>query len=161
MSIRNSVEIGENLFKIANLLLKNSRLCRLLKYTDAEPFSDTHEEVDPKNILHNNIKIVPLVKEEETNTESVIAIVFNEGVVIDNREFKRVSFDIMVYVPLSEWILNDINLRPFLIMSEIEKSLKDKRIESLGTIDYKGFEVSLITDVLSCHRMRFEIDVFN
>ena len=161
MSIRNSVEIGENLFKIANLLLKNSRLCRLLKYTDAEPFSDTHEEVDPKTILHNNIKIVPLVKEEETNTESVVAIVFNEGVVTDNREFKRVSFDIMVYVPLSEWILNDINLRPFLIMSEIEKSLKNKRIESLGTIDYKGFEVSLVTDVLSCDRMRFEIDVFN
>ena len=161
MSIRNSIEIGENLFKIANLLLKNSRLCRLLKYTDAEPFSDTHEEVDPKTILHNNIKIVPLVKEEETNTESVVAIVFNEGVVTDNREFKRVSFDIMVYVPLSEWILNDINLRPFLIMSEIEKSLKNKRIESLGTINYKCFEVSLVTDVLSCHRMRFEIDVFN
>ena len=86
---------------------------------------------------------MPLVKEEETNTESVIAIVFYEGVVIDNREFKRVSFDIMVYVPLSEWILNDINLRPFLIMSEIEKSLKNKRIESLGTIDYKGFEVKV------------------
>ena len=161
MSIRNSVEIGENLFKIANLLLNNSRLCRLLKYTDAEPFSEEKPDVPKQNILHNNIKIVPLVKEEETNTESVVAIVFSEGVVTDNREFKRISFDIMVYVPLLEWILNDINLRPFLIMSEIEKSLKNKRIESLGTIDYKGFEVSLVTDVLSCHRMRFEIDVFN
>ena len=161
MSIRNSIEIGENLFKIANLLLDNSRLCRLLKYTDTEPFSEEKSDVPKQNILHNNIKIVPLVKEEETNTESVVAIVFSEGVVADNREFKRVSFDIMVYVPLSEWILNDINLRPFLIMSEIEKSLKNKRIESLGNIDYKGFEVSLVTDVLSCHRMRFEIDVFN
>lgn len=161
MSIRNSVEIGENLFKIANLLLNNSRLCRLLKYTDTEPFSEEKSDVPKQNILHNNIKIVPLVKEEETNTESVVAIVFSEGTVVDNREFKRVSFDIMVYVPLLEWILNDINLRPFLIMSEIEKSLKNKRIESLGTIDYKGFEVSLVTDVLSCHRMRFEIDVFN
>jgi hypothetical protein len=67
----------------------------------------------------------------------------------------------MVYVPLSEWILNDINLRPFLIISEIEKSLKNKRIQSLGTINYKGFEASLVTDVLSCHRMEFEIDVFD
>lgn len=161
MSIRNSVEIGENLFKIANLLLSNSRLCRLLKYTDINPFSEEHEDVPQREILHNNIKIVPLVKEEETNTESVIAIVFSEGVVEDNKEFKKVSFDIMVYVPLSEWVLNDTNLRPFLIMSEIEKSLKNKRIQSLGTIDYKGFELSLITDILSCHRMRFEIDVFN
>lgn len=161
MSIRNSVEIGENLFKIANLLLSNSRLCRLLKYTDINPFSEEHEDVPQREILHNNIKIVPLVKEEETNTESIIAIVFTEGIVEDNKEFKRVSFDIMVYVPLSEWVLNDTNLRPFLIMSEIEKSLKNKRIQSLGTINYKGFEVSLVTDILSCHRMRFEIDVFN
>ena len=126
MAIRNSVEIGENLFKIANLLIDNSRLCRLLKYTDKEPFSEEHDEVPQKEVLHKNIKIVPLVKEEETNTESVIAIVFKEGEIQDNKEFKRVSFDVMVYVPLSEWILNDINLRPFLIISEIEKSLKNK-----------------------------------
>ena len=161
MAIRNSVEVGENLTKIATLLLNNSRLCRLLKYTDANPFSEEHEDVSQKDILHKNIKIVPLVKEEETNTESVVAIVFSEGLIGDNKEFKRVSFDIMVYVPLSEWILNDENLRPFLIISEIEKSLKNKRIQSLGTIDYKGFEASLVTDVLSCHRLRFEIDVFN
>jgi hypothetical protein len=74
---------------------------------------------------------------------------------------KKVSFDVMVYVPLSEWILNDENLRPFLIVSEIEKSLKDKRIQSLGKINYKGFEVSLVTDILSCHRMKFELDVYN
>lgn len=161
MAIRNSVEIGENLFKIANLLLSNARLGRLLKYTDMNPFSEEYSDVSQEKLLHNNIKIVPLVKEEETNTESVIAIVFTEGQVQDNKEFKRVRFDVMVYVPLNEWILNDINLRPFLIISEIEKSLKNKRIQSLGTINYKGFEVSLVTDVLSCHRMEFEIDVFD
>jgi hypothetical protein len=161
MSIRNSVEIGENLFKIANLLLSNTRLGRLLKYTDKEPFSEVHENVPQKELLHNNIKIVPLVKEDETNTESVIVIIFNEGEVQDNKEFKNLLFDVMVYTPLNEWIINDINLRPFLIMSEIEKSLKNKRIESIGTIDYLGFSLHLITDIMSCYRMRFSINVFN
>ena len=64
-------------------------------------------------------------------------------------------------MPLSEWILNDINLRPFLIMTEIEKSLKNKKIESIGTIDYSGFELELVTDIMSCYRMSFSIDVFN
>jgi hypothetical protein len=82
-----------------------------------------------------------------------VAIVFSEGVVQDNKEFKKLSFDVMVYVPLSEWILNDINLRPFLIMSEIEKSLKNKRVQSLGTIDYQGFEVTLITDAMRAKHM--------
>ena len=161
MSIRNSIEVGENLLKIANTLLSNTRLGRLLKYTDKNPFSEEHEDVSQKELLHNNIKVVPLVKEEENNTESVLVIVFNEGVVEDNKEFKKVSFSVMVYVPLSEWILNDINLRPFLIMSEIEKKLKEKRIESLGTIRYKGFSLHLVTDIMSCYRMEFEIDVFN
>lgn len=161
MSIRNSVEIGENLFKIANLLLSNTRLGRLLKYTDKEPFSEVHENVPQKELLHNNIKVVPLVKEDESNTESVVVIIFNEGEVQDNKEFKNLFFDVMVYTPLNEWIINDINLRPFLIMSEIEKCLKNKRIESIGTIDYLGFSLHLITDIMSCYRMRFSINVFN
>lgn len=161
MSIRNSVEIGENLFKIANLLLSNARLGRLLKYTGKNPFSEEYENIPQKELLHNNIKVVPLVKEDETNTESTLVIIFDEGEVQDNKEFKNLSFDILVYTPLSEWIINDINLRPFLIMSEVEKSLKNKRIESVGTIDYLGFSLHLITDIMSCYRMRFFIDVFN
>lgn len=161
MSVRNSVEIGENLFKIANLLLSNSRLGRLLKYTDMEPFSKEHNDIAQRELLHNNIKVVPLVKEEESNTESVVVIIFNEGEVLDNKEFKNLFFDIMIYTPLKEWILNDVNLRPFLIMSEIEKSLKNKKIESVGTVNYHGFSLSLVTDIMSCYKMRFSIDVYN
>lgn len=163
MSIRNSGELGTNLVKMAELLLQNERLCRLLKYTDEDPLSkEIHpEEPKRKTILHQNIKVVPLVNEEENNTESTIVLIFNEGEVMDNKEFKSLAFDAMVYVPLSEWIINDINLRPFLIMSEIEKSLKNKRIESIGTIDYLGFSLHLITDIMSCYRMRFSINVYN
>jgi hypothetical protein len=161
MSIRNSIEIGENLFKIANLLLSNARLGRILKYTDMNPFSKEHEDVPQKELLHNNIKVIPLVKEDETNTESVIVIIFNEGEINDNTEFKDLYFDVMVYTPLSEWAINDINLRPFLTMSEVEKSLKNKRIESIGTIQYLGFSLHLVTDIISCYRMRFFINVYD
>jgi hypothetical protein len=162
MSIRNSIEIGENLFKIANLLLSNARLGRILKYTDMNPFSKEHEDVPQKELLHNNIKVIPLVKEDETNTESVIVIIFNEEEINDNKEFKDLYFDVMDYTPLSQWAINDINLRPFLIMSEIEKKLKDIRVESVGKIKYHGFELQTITDLMSCYRMEFTIeDVYN
>jgi hypothetical protein len=163
MAIRNSNELGINLVKMANLLLENSRLRRLLKYTDQDPLSKTlHEEIDKKTVLHRNIKVVPLVNEEEENTESTIVLIFNTGDIDDNnKEFKNLLFDVMVYTPLNEWIINDINLRHFLIMSEVEKSLKNKRVESLGTIDYRGFGIHLITDIMSCYRMRFAINVYN
>ena len=133
----------------------------VLKYTDMNPFSEEHEDVPQQELLHNNIKVIPLVKEDETNTESVIVIIFNEGEINDNKEFKDLYFDIMVYTPLSEWAINDINLRPFLTMSEIEKSLKNKRIESIGTIQYLGFSLHLVTDIMSCYRMRFFINVYD
>jgi hypothetical protein len=162
MSIRNSQELGTNLMNMALLLLDNSRLRRLLKYTDEDPLSkELHKDPSKKEILHRNITVVPLVNEEDNNSESTVVLVFTEGEVLDNREFKNLFFDVMIYVPLSEWTLNDINLRPFLIMSEIEKTLKNKRVESLGTIDYLGFNLHLITDIMSCYRMRFSIDVFN
>lgn len=163
MSIRNSSELGINLVKMSGLLLDNSRLCRLLKYTDEDPLSKEKHPIEPlkKSVLHKNIKVVPLVNEDENNTESTIVLIFNEGTTNNNKEFKDLYFDVMVYVPLSEWTLNDINLRPFLIMSEVEKSLKEKRIESLGTINYHGFSLHLITDIMSCYRMRFSINVFN
>lgn len=164
MSVRNSSELGINLVKMSELLLKNSRLCRLLKYTDEDPLSvEQHpEEPEKKSLLHKNVKVVPLVNEDENNTESIVVLVFNEGNINgNNKEFKELLFDVLVYVPLSEWTLNDINLRPFLIMSEVEKSLKGKRVESLGVIEYSGFSLHLITDIMSCYRMRFSIDVFN
>jgi hypothetical protein len=147
---------------MALLLLDNPRLRRLLKYTDEDPLSkDLHKDPSKKEILHRNITVVPLVNEEDNNSESTVVLVFTEGEVLDNKEFKSLSFDVVVYTPLSEWLLNDINLRPFLIMSEIEKTLKNRRVESLGTIQYEGFNLQLVTDIMSSYRMRFTIDVFD
>ena len=67
----------------------------------------------------------------------------------------------MVYTPLREWQLNDVNLRPFLIISEIEKSLKGKSIEGLGKLKYLGWEGVVYTDALSLHQMLFRIDAFD
>ena len=46
-------------------------------------------------------------------------------------------------------------------MTEIEKALKGKRVESLGKIEYNGFEMVLVTDIMSCYRMSFDINVFD
>lgn len=170
MSIRNSAELGTNLVKIATKLSSNQRLLRLLKYTSDSPFALSikkgtqtipQPDVPASQAMQKNIRVVPLVNEKEDNTESTIVLVYGAGTVQENMEFKNLSLDVLVYVPLAEWTLNDINLRPFLIMSEVEKELKGKRVESLGTITYSGFDLQLVTDVMSCYKMEFHIDVFD
>jgi hypothetical protein len=162
MSQRNSGELGVNLSIIAKRLLSNQKLCKYLKYTNDSPL-DNPDIINPaKDILHKNIKIVPLVNVEENTTESTVVIVLESASVDeDNTEFNKITLSVQVYTPLREWQINDINLRPFLIISEIEKTLRGKRIEGLGKITYHGFSLELLTADLSGYRMEFDFDVFS
>ena len=160
MAIRNSQELGSNLFLVAKRLLENNRLCRLLVNSNVNPLDIPIN--DSFSLLNKNIKVVPKIDESEFNQESKLALVFPRGSLNDdNEEFKIVEMHILVYTTLDTWIINDENLRPFMIMSEIEKSLKNKRINGIGTMKYKGFDLSTLTDKLSCYQMVFYIDVFD
>ena len=161
MSVRNSTELGEYLLKIMNSLLENQPLLRLLKYADENPLSSIHEDIDKKEVKFKNIKVTPLVKEDNDNTESEIVLLFESGSIIENKDFKDIKFSILVYTPLSEWLINEDSLRPFLIMSEIEKTLKGKRINGIGILDYQGFDLNIITDVISCYKMEFTVNAYN
>lgn len=160
MAIRNSKELGDNLFKIATHLLTNQNLCRLLVNDDKDPLA--REVKEPYQLLNKNIVVVPKINEEEFDRESKIAIVFPYGERNDsNKEFKNLRLDVLVYTTLDTWIINDTSLRPFMIMSEIETSLKDKRINGIGVIEYENFELTTLTDKVSCYRMVFTINVFD
>lgn len=160
MGIRNSRELGSNLFIIAKRLLQNQRLCQLLVNGDKDPLA--REVSDTLSLLNKNIVVVPKVDEKEFTHEGKLALVFPRGDINDsNEEFKDLTFDVLVYTTLDTWIINDENLRPFMVMSEIETSLKDKRINGIGTMRYHGFDLTTLTDKISCYQMRFTIDVFN
>lgn len=160
MAIRNSKELGDNLFKIATHLLKNQNLCRLLVNDDNNPLA--REVQDTHNLLGKNIVVVPRINEEDFDRESKIALVFPYGELNDaNKEFKNLRFDVLVYTTLDTWVVNDTSLRPFMIMSEIETSLKDKRINGIGVIEYNHFELTTLTDKVSCYQMSFTINVFD
>lgn len=160
MAIRDSKELGSNLFVIAKRLLQNQNLCKLLINDNENPLDIEIE--DTLSLLNKNIKVVPKIQEEEFNREGKIALVYPYGATNEqNSEFKLLRFHVLIYTPLDTWVINDENLRPFLVMSEIEKSLKDKRINGIGTMRFKDFELTTLTDKLSCYKMEFSLDVFN
>ena len=160
MAVRNSKELGDNLFKIATHLLSNQNLCRLLVNDDMDPLA--REVEDTYKLLGKNIVVVPRINEEDFDRESKIALVFPYGELNDNnKEFKNLRFDVLIYTTLDTWVVNNTSLRPFMIMSEIETSLKDKRVNGIGVIEYDNFELTTLTDKLSCYQMRFTINVFD
>ena len=157
-------ETGKNLIKIAKKLLLNQDLCSLLINTDLDPLNKQkhHNEIDTMKLLHKNIRVIPLVDSKEQDTESKVVILFDNGEVsLKNPDNEILSFVVDVYCPFEEWLIAGDTLRPFAIMSEIRKSLQDKRINGLGEIRYEGFELSTLTTEMGSYIMRFSISAFS
>lgn len=159
MGVRNCKDIGENFQKIVSRLMANDDLVKLLYYTDKDPLSQpnlTSEEKKEK-IFQKLIKIVPRVGPKET-ASSLIAIRIVSGKTdTDNTEFKTVSVAVEVFVPLTQWIIKNENLRPFAILGEVQKSLNDKKINGLGKMKGGDFELNFLTDEISCYEQMYEI----
>jgi len=78
------------------------------------------------------LKVVPRIGNKET-AQSMVTIRVVRG--LSNRgndEFRDFQLAIEVFVPLTQWMIKDSNLRPFAIMGEIHKSLNNKTIDGLG-----------------------------
>ena len=163
MGVRNCREIGENLQKIVRRLMANDNLVNLLYYSNKDPLNSpplTQEEKNEK-IFEKLIKIVPRVGPKET-AQSIISIRVIDGTKMGaNTEFRRIKIGIEVFVPLTQWIIKDTNLRPFAILGEIEESLEGKTINGLGKIEGGDFDLNFLTDEISAYEQTFWIVTYD
>ena len=131
MGVRNCRDIGENLQKIISRLMANDNLVNLLYYTDKDPLN--HEILTDKQkkelVYEKLIKVIPRVGHKETATSVVVVQVVRGNQNSENSEFKNVYIRIEVFVPLTQWIIKNSNLRPFAILGEIQESLNNKFLD--------------------------------
>ena len=162
MAVRNCSEIGENLQKIVKRLMANDDLVNLLYYTDKDPLSQPHltDEEKQLKIFEKLIKIVPNVEPREDEKSVVVVRVVGGNRLGSNTEFRNVKISIEVFVPMTAWIFKNINLRPFAILGEIEKSLQGKTINGLGKIEGGDFDLSFLTKEMSCYQQDFQITTY-
>ena len=157
-------ELGPNLKKVTKKLLDNQDLCKLLVNTDKDPLNKSlHQDIeDTYDLFGINIRIVPLVDPQEDLVTSKIVVVFSGSEITDaNADAENITMLIYVYTPYKEWTIAGDQLRPFAIMSEIRKTLQNKRINGLGEIRYHGFDISSLTDQMGSYLLRFTIGTFS
>lgn len=157
-------ELGPNIIKICKKLLDNQNLCKLLINTDLDPINpDLHPDIDntTKELFGKNIRIVPLTTSEDETTASKVVLVFSGSEVTDENANEMITLLVYCYCPYKEWIIAGNQLRPFAIMSEVRKSLQNKRINGLGEIKYNGFDISSLTNQTGSYLMRFQIVDFS
>ena len=163
MAVRKLQEMGENLQTIVKRLTANQNLLKLLYYTDKDPFNnqDLDEETIKTKVFNKLIKIVPKLDPKETATSIISFRVVRGRKTSANGEFNNITINFEVFVPLTQWIIKDVSLRPFLIMSEIEKSLDGKTINGLGKMECMGFDINFLTTEISCYEMTFNIVAYD
>lgn len=163
MATRNLADLGLNLQKIVTRLQSNQRLLKLLYYTSKDPYSE--EDLTPEQIKNDiyekMLKVVPRIGNKET-AQSMVTIRVVRG--LSNRgndEFRDFQLAIEVFVPLTQWMIKDSNLRPFAIMGEIHKSLNNKTIDGLGKMTGGDFQVNFLTDEVCSYEMTYMITSYD
>lgn len=163
MAIKNLKEMGENLQKIMKCLLANQNLMKYVYYTDKDPLAqpDLEKAIITHEIYQNLVKIIPRLV-PNTSAKSMIAINVSSGQKNpSNREFRDVVLEIEVFVPITQWIIKSDNLRPFLIMGEIQESLEGKRINGLGKIEGGDFDFNFVSEEMTSYKMYFYITAYD
>ena len=163
MSIRNCGELGLNLQKIINRLMANNSLVNLLYYEDIDPLNGPvlSNEVKQKEVYEKLIKTVPRVGTKDTAKSVIVVYIQKAGKISGNKEFRNVRILVDVIVPLTQWYINDSNLRPFAILGQIQSSLDEKTINGLGKITGGDFELNFVTDDVICYQQVFEITEYD
>ena len=161
--VRNLEELGPNLQKIITRLQSNQNLLKLLYYTDKDPLSqpDLTKEQIQKEVFEKLIKVIPRVGPKETAKSLISLRVVRGRKNTENNEFRNVSINIEVFVPLTQWFIKDSNLRPFCILGEIQKSLDGKRIDGLGELSGGDFDLNFLTDEISCYETTYGIIAYD
>lgn len=163
MNVRNCTDIGVNAQYIVKRLLANQNLLKLLYYTDKDPLSheDLTQEQIQNEIFEKLVKIVPRVGPKET-AHSIIAVrIARARGLASNNEFKNVNISVEVFVPMTQWIIKDTNLRPFAIMGEVQKSLNGKKIEGLGKLIGGDFSLNFLTEEISAYEQTFVLTSYD
>ena len=161
--------MGTNSFMIANKLISDQKLCRLLKYQTRDPLKEIdpitkkpQPNVDGVDLLHKQILIVPKVFDDSTEKMSYVIAVFHNFVVNQlNTEFKVSTIRFDIACPYDEWILNGNSLRPYLIMERIDNLFNGKKLAGIGNLQFYRADNLTLSPYIGGYSMRYKINEFN
>ena len=161
-SQRRFAVMGTNTFNVANKLMQNQRLCRLLKYQVRDPFNKEYEDVDGISLLNKQIMIVPKIFDDSTEkTSYIVAIFSNFNTNLINPDFKESSVRFDVACPYDEWVLDEKSLRPYLLMQEIDDMFNGAQMAGIGTLQFVRADSIVLTPQIGGYSMLYKINEFN
>lgn len=154
--------MGDNIFQIVLKLAKDQDLCRLLYYTDRTPLSKEKEDVKGMELLHKNILMVPNMPDDSLLKDNFVVVIFeNFDVDDDNNDFKISTIRFDVLCPFDEWLIEESSLRPYLIMTEIDKLFNGLPLKGIGNLKFDRAEMLVVSPQVGGYTMWYSVHEFN
>lgn len=155
--------MGDNTFRIANKLMSNKDLCRLLKYQVRDPLNtEKYPDVDGSELINRQILIVPKIFDDSTEKMSYVTALFSNFVVNQmNTEFKISTIRFDIACPYEEWLLDGRTLRPYLIMQEIDQMFNGAKMQGIGTLQFRRADALTLSPWIGGYSMVYQINEFN
>lgn len=155
--------MGDNAFQIANKLVNNQSICRLLKYQVRDPLdSKKYPDVDGVELINKQILIVPKIYDDSTEKMSYVVAVFDNFIVNSfNPEFKLTTLRFDIACPYDEWMLDDRSLRPYLLMHEIDNDFNERSLAGIGTLQFARASALTLSPQIGGYSLWYNINEFN
>lgn len=163
-NIRNYRELGVNMKKIVLYLMGNDDLVKLLYYNQtSDPLSEPNltQKEKQKFVFNKLMKLVPRLDPSETDQSKIAVMARRATTLGTNQEFHSIIISVEIFVPVSQWLIKDDNLRPYAIMGEIQSSLDGKTINGLGKISGGDFEYNFGSDEMTGFIQTFTITEYD
>lgn len=143
------LSVEKDLKRIAEKLMTNQRLMKLLYYTEKDCL--TAPSLKPAEILsmvNKQIKIVPYLPIEMDCPTFVVITMDNFTPNATNPEFRdcTVSFDILCHP--DHWNMGDFQLRPYKIAGEIDSMIDGEKLTGIGEMSFAGGNNLVLNDQL-------------
>lgn len=160
---RHFAVMGDNTFTIANKLMSNQNICRLLKYQVRDPLDkNKYPDVDGADLINKQILIVPKIFDDDTEKTAYIVALFDNFVVtMGNTEFKIATIRFDIACPYEEWLLDDRTLRPYAIMQEIDNMFNESKMAGIGKVQFYSANPLTLTPWIGGYSMYYKVHEFN
>ena len=141
------LSMEKDMHLISNMMLRNPRLRKLLKYTTSDCLEKMAvSDDDAIAMFGKNIKIVPKLVVDNSVLNYIIISFDNFTMNATNPEFRDniIEFDIICH--FDQWMMKDFQLRPYKIAAEIDSMFNEKHLTGIGTLQFLGGNQIILTD---------------
>ena len=141
--------LEKDLEKIAQKMLSNPRLLKLLYYTDETCLSKPVLDVTQKlSLINKQIRIVPKLDITKECPIFVVISFDNFTPNATNPQFRdcTVNFDILCHP--DHWNLGNFQLRPYKIAGEIDGMFNNSKMTGIGTLQFLRANNLVLNDQL-------------